>query len=177
MKLFMFYVGGSCRNSNIELHDVRFSVGDTIEACYEDFRRQWWGDPESLHLDCWGQVDQADGFDIEITAAATEACDERLFFANMGGYDPQEFAELHRNVLLVAPHAKAAKQRALSLVQSWALPHKDNLFELETLVDLNKVVADRGYRLRLTKAAIEKPFEFSCDYLPIGVTDAERPAY
>jgi hypothetical protein len=57
------------------------------------------------------------------------------------------------------------------------LPHKDNLFELETLVDLNKVVADRGYRLRLTKAAIEKPFEFSCDYLPIGATDAERPAY
>jgi hypothetical protein len=28
MKLFMFYVGGDCGNSNIELHDVRFSAGD-----------------------------------------------------------------------------------------------------------------------------------------------------
>jgi hypothetical protein len=28
MKLFMFYVGGNCGNSNVELHDVRFSIGD-----------------------------------------------------------------------------------------------------------------------------------------------------
>jgi hypothetical protein len=35
--------------------------------------------------------------------------DERLFFANMGGYDPREFAELHRNILVVAPDAKSAK--------------------------------------------------------------------
>src|SRR5262245_11347513 len=110
----MFYVGGSCRNSNIELHDVRFSFGETVEGCYEDLRRQWWGDPESLHLDCWGQVSQADGFDVTVTADAIAAGDERLFFANMGGYDPSEFAELHRNILLVAPDAKTAKLRALS---------------------------------------------------------------
>jgi hypothetical protein len=169
VKLFMFYVGGRCRNSNIELHDVRFSVGDTIEACYEDLRRQWWGDPESLHLDCWGRVDQADGFDVEVTAETIEAGDERLFFANMGGYDPREFTELHRNILLVAPDAKTAKQRALSLIERWALPHKDNLFEVENLLDLSKAAADGGYRLKLTKAVAEKPFEFRCDYLPIGV--------
>jgi Domain of Unknown Function (DUF1543) len=168
VKLFMFYVGGCCGNSNIELHDIRFSVGDTVEACYEDLRRQWWGDPDSLHLDCWGQVSQADGCDVEITADPIEACDERLFFANMGGYDPREFAELHRNILLVAPDARAAKQQALSLVQGWTLPHKDNLFEVENLVDLSKMAADRGYRLKLTKAATEKPFEFTCDYLPIA---------
>jgi Domain of Unknown Function (DUF1543) len=164
----MFYVGGSCRNSNIELHDVRFSVGDTVEACYEDLRRQWWGDPESLHLDGWGQVSQADGFDVTITADAIAACDERLFFANMGGYNPSEFAELHRNILLVAPDAKTAKQRALSLVQGWTLPHKDNLFEVENLLDLSKTAADRGYRLKLTKADTAKPIEFTCDYLPIS---------
>ena len=62
MKLFMFYVGGNCGNSNVELHDVRFSIGETAEDCHDDLRRQWWGDPESLHLDCWGAVEQADGF-------------------------------------------------------------------------------------------------------------------
>jgi molybdopterin-binding protein len=50
MKLFMFYVGGNCGNSNIELHDVRFSMGNAPEDCYDDLRRQWWGDPTSLHL-------------------------------------------------------------------------------------------------------------------------------
>ena len=171
MKLFMFYVGGSCRNSNIELHDVRFSVGDTAEACHEDLKRQWWGDPESLHLDCWGGVDQADGFDVEVTADMIEAGEERLFFVNMGGYDPREFSELHRNVLLVARDAKAAKQRALSLVQNWTLPHKDNLFEVENLLDLSTMAEDRGYRVKLTKAVAEKLFEFSCDYRPIGARD------
>ncbi|KQS85010.1 MULTISPECIES: hypothetical protein [unclassified Rhizobium] len=29
MKLFMFYIGGNCANSNIESHDVRFSIGET----------------------------------------------------------------------------------------------------------------------------------------------------
>lgn len=168
MKLFMFYIGGSCRNSNIELHDIRFSVGNSVEACFEDLRKQWWGDPESLHLDCWGEVEQADGFDVEITREVASNQGERLFFANMGGYDPREFAELHRNVLLVAPDAKSAKERALALVRDWKLPHKDNLFELENLIDLSAAAAgyDRGLRLR--KASSSKVFTFSCDYLPIA---------
>jgi hypothetical protein len=66
-----------------------------------------------------------------------------------------------------------AKQRALSLVGGWALPHKDNLFEVENLLDLSKMAADHGYRIRLTRAVAERPFEFSCDYLPIGVSDSE----
>ena len=70
MKLFMFYVGGNCGNSNVELHDVRFSIGETQEDCHEDLRKQWWGNPESLHLDCWGAVEQADGFDVALTKEA-----------------------------------------------------------------------------------------------------------
>ena len=49
MKLFMFYIGGDCANSNIELHDVRFSIGETAEECRDDLRQQWWGEPKSLH--------------------------------------------------------------------------------------------------------------------------------
>jgi hypothetical protein len=36
MKLFMFYIGGNCGTSNVELHDVRFCVGATPEDCYAD---------------------------------------------------------------------------------------------------------------------------------------------
>jgi hypothetical protein len=113
-----------------------------------------------------------DGFDLEITTNAIEAVDKHLFFANMGGYDPREFSELHHNLLLVAGDAAAAKQRALSLIGSWTLPHKDNLLEVENLLDLSNVATDHGYRLKLTKAVAEKPFEFSCDYLPIGTRGA-----
>ena len=168
MKLFMFYVGGRYRNANVELHDVRFSLGPSFESCFEDLRRQWWGDPDSLHLDCWGAVEQADGFDIEISAEPASERADRLFFANMGGYDPREFAELHRNVLIVADSAASAKARALAAIKGWALPHKDNLFEVENLLDLNALASGYGRGLRLTRAIVARPFAFACDYLPIA---------
>ncbi len=164
----MFAIGGDFRNSNIELHDVRFSVGETAEDCYPDLRTQWWGDPESLHLDCWGELRQADGHDIVLRREPPADGGDRLFFVNLGGYDPGEFAELHRNVLLVAPDAATAKARALSTVQAWSLPHKDNLFEIEKAVEVGAVAESRGWYLHLSPAGETVPFSFACDYVPIG---------
>jgi Domain of Unknown Function (DUF1543) len=168
MKLFMFYIGGDCGGSNVELHDVRFSIGETAEDCHDDLRKQWWGDADSLHLDCWGAVEQADGFDIVLTKDRAQESAGKLFFINLGGYDRHEFGELHRNVLLVAPDARAAKAKALTLIKGWSLPHKDSLFEIEKAIDVTAQLKARGYFLRLKPAIEEKPFKFVCDYLPIG---------
>jgi hypothetical protein len=168
MKLFMFYIGGNCRNSNVELHDVRFSVGESAEDCYSDLRKQWWGDPDSLHLDCWGAVEQADGYDVRLTADEPHQAANRLFFVNLGGYDRREFAELHKNVLIVAPDDRTAKAKALAQVRDWTEPHKDNLFEVEKAVDVTASMQTYGFFLQLTKAASEKPFAFTCEYLPIA---------
>src|ERR1700760_2536050 len=119
MKLFMFYVGGNFGNSNVELHDVRFSIGEVAEDCYDDLRRQWWGDAGSLHLDCWGAVEQADGYDVELSTEPPKAAEPSLFFVNLGGYDPSEFTELHRNVLIVAPDEVAAKAKAKAQINHW----------------------------------------------------------
>jgi hypothetical protein len=168
MKLFMFYVGGNCGNSNIELHDVRFSMGNAPEDCYDDLRRQWWGDPTSLHLDCWGPVEQADGFDVTLTAGPQSDMAAKLFFVNLGGYNPLEFGELHSNVLIVAPDAQAAKQKALQQVNDWEQPHNDRIFEIEEAVDVTALMKSYGCVLTLTPAAIHKPFAFQCKYLPIA---------
>lgn len=167
-RLFMFYVGGSFRNSNTELHDVRFSVGDSADDCHDDLRAQWWGTPESLHLDCWGVVEQADGHDVTVIAAPAREQAEKLFFINLGGYDSRDFSELHRNVLLVAPDAATAKARALRLVTSWTEPHRDQLFEVEHMVDLSAAMRSSGLAIRLSPARVEKPFVFECGYRPIG---------
>ncbi len=68
MKLFVFYIGGSTDTSLIELHDVRICAAETMEATYDDIRRTWWGTPESLHLDCWGELTAADGHRISLSA-------------------------------------------------------------------------------------------------------------
>ena len=168
MKLFMFQVGGNFRNSNVELHDIRFSIGETVEDCYTDLRSQWWGDPQSLHLDCWGAVEQVDGHDVTLKAEAGPPAVDRLFFVNLGGYSPTEFTELHRNVLIVAQDAAAAKAKALTLVQDWSLPHKDRLFEVDKAVDLSATLRQRGYSIHLERATELKPFVFTCNYVPIA---------
>jgi hypothetical protein len=168
MQLFMVYVGGNCGNSNIELHDVRFSVGSLPEDCHDDLRRQWWGDPKSLHLDCWGPVEQADGFDVTLVDERPREVSSRLFFVNLGGYAPQDFGELHRNILIVAPDAKTAKRKALSQVADWLQPHKDRLFEIEKAIDVSALTVGYGCFLTLHPAVSHKPFAFRCQYLPIG---------
>jgi hypothetical protein len=168
MKLFMFYVGGNFGNSNIELHDVRFSIGQTPEDCYDDLRRQWWGEPESLHLDCWGAVEQADGYDIELSTRPPDEDQQRLFFVNLGGYDPSEFTELHKNVLLVSPDEAMAKAKAKAQINHWQKPHRDRLFEIEKTIDIGAQMQRSGYHLILTPATQEKPFQFECDYRLIG---------
>lgn len=168
MKLFMFYMGGDCGNSNLELHDVRFSIGETPEACRDDLRRQWWGNPKSLHLDCWSEVEQADGYDVRIAPGRSESEGNRLYFCNLGGYDPTEFSELHKNILLVASDVKAATAKALMRIKGWALPHKDNVFEVEKAIDVTAMMERYGCALTLTKASRETPFSFTCNYVPIG---------
>src|ERR1700742_1975954 len=168
MKLFMFYVGGNCGNSNVELHDVRFAIGQTPEDCFEDLRRQWWGEPKSLHLDCWGAVEQADGHDVELLSGPVAESVHKLFFVNLGGYNPAEFSELHKNVLIVASDSKSAKQKALAQVNDWQTPHKDRLFEIEQAIDVSELMARYGYHLSLRPATSVRPFQFKCDYWPIG---------
>ena len=168
MKLFMFYVGGDCGNSNVELHDVRFSIGRSPEDCFADLRRQWWGEPKSLHLDCWGAVEQADGYDVEISPEPPSDLQNKLFFVNLGGYDSSLFSELHKNILIVAVDAKSAKDRAKSQIDHWQKPHRDRLFEIEKTLDVSELMQRHGYYLALRPATQEKPFQFQCDYRPIG---------
>jgi hypothetical protein len=168
MKLFMFYVGGNCGNSNVELHDVRFSIGKVPEDCHDDLRRQWWGDPKSLHLDSWGIVEQADGYDVTLTTAPQDDPDLKLFFVNLGGYDPNTFGELHKNVLIASPDIKRAKQKALRQVNDWVQPHKDRIFDIEQAIDLTALTGQYGCNLSLRPAVEPKPFVFQCLYLPLG---------
>ena len=79
---------------------------------------------------------QADGFDIALTKEAPRDDASRLFFVNVGGYDPAQFTELHKNILLVVPDARTAKARAKAEIRTGWQPHKDRLFEVEKAVDL-----------------------------------------
>lgn len=168
MKLFAVIVGGEVEGCHVELHDTRFVAGERIEDCYDALKAQWWGTPESLHLDAWGPLEWADSYRIEIARAA-DAGDslQRLWFLNLGGYDPKEFTELHRNVFMVAPDWRSAKTRAIGDIKHWDAPHKDTALDVERTIDVESALS-AGWRVKLTADADRRPFSFEARYVPIG---------
>ena len=164
----MFYVGGDCGNSNIELHDVRFSLGNYPRDCYDDLREQWWGTPDSLHIDSWAEISHADGFDVLLSKEPFTG-PEKLFFLNLGGYNADDFEEVHKNILVVATSQKAAIQKSIQAQNHWVLPHKDALVNVEKAVLLSKNFEEQGIFVHLQKADEVKPLTFISKYTRLNL--------
>lgn len=168
MHLFVIYIGGAHSQSLIELHDMRFIIANNIEETYPALRQSWWGIPTSLHLDAWGILTFADGHNILIANSPPQDTTKKLYFVNLGGYDRHQFTELHHNVFVVASDAHEAKQKAVQQVSQWDSPHRDYLHEVDTVFELNNILANKNYYVHLVPTKEETPFNFTCRYTPIG---------
>lgn len=166
MKLFAIYVGGEFEGANIELHDMRFVVAPSISETYDELRRQWWGKPKSLHIDCWAELDHVDGYDVTLRTDPYLGT-QRLFYVNLGGYDSREFLEVHRNAFIVADTVAQAKYRAMKTVKHWREPHRDDLYEAEQAFALTDVARETHLYVHLKKTSQTRALAFTCDYMPI----------
>ena len=167
MKLFAIYIGGEMPGANIELHDMRFVAAPSIRDTYVELRRQWWGSPTSLHLDCWAEITHADGYRVELRSEPF-AGREKLYFVNLGGYDPTEFAERHRNVFVVADGIIKAKARAMEAVKGWGELHRDDMYEAEHAFCLDEPANSQRLYIHLTPGGPVQPLAFTSKYVPIG---------
>ena len=136
-KLFLVVLGGRIEGCHVELHDVRFVVGSSIEATIPELQRQWVGRRRGLHLDSWMQVRQIDGYAIHLSRTPADSV-EKLWFVNVGGYNPSDLLELHQIGLVVAPSAAAAKARAKRrLLPDAQQRHKDDLHAVDDCLPLD----------------------------------------
>ncbi len=166
MKLFAIYIGGELEGANIELHDMRFVAASSIGETHEELRRQWWGTPKTLHIDCWAELDEVDGYKITLRQEPYPG-KEKLFYVNLGGYDPTEFLEKHKNVFIVSPDKLVAKKRALALIKSWKLPHRDEIYDADHVFGLS-AVSSPALHLHFERIQSVHSLVFSCSYWPIG---------
>lgn len=166
MKLFAVYVGGEHPGANIEVHDIRFVAAPAIEATYGALLDQWWGKPGTLHVDCWAELTEADGYEISLRPEPFEG-PERLYYVNLGGYDGVAFAEQHRNVFVVADTLAGAKSRAITQAAGWTDAHRDDMYEAEQAFALDAAVSDQRLHIHLTPTALRRDPTFSCRYIPL----------
>jgi len=123
------------------------------------------GTPGTSHIDCWAEIDHADGHDVQLRPEPYKRR-ERLFFANLGGYDPADFAEQHCNMFVVAANVTQAKARAMATIPAWKEGLRDDLYEAEKAFALNEVI---GEKLHIHSVATEtaRPPKFACRYTPL----------
>jgi len=172
MKLFAIYIGGEHPRANIEVHDMRFIVAPSLEETHDALRSEWWGRPGSLHIDCWAEITQADGYEVSLSPQPFEGA-EALYYVNLGGYDGVDFAESHRNVFVVADTLAHAKSRAIRRAKGWDAPHRDDMYEAEQAFSLNDAALEQKLHIHLTPVIGAGDPPFFCDYMPIRA--AKRP--
>ena len=156
-KLFLVVLGGRCKGCHVEQHDVRWVVGETIDATLPALRKEWIGLRRGLHIDSYRCIEQVDGHRVEVVEQVQDASgveEPRLWFVNLGAYDPASMAEQHHFGVVVARSSASAKARAR---QRWLKGqeqvHKDDLHHVamdSSLDDLLPIQGNGQWHLRLT---------------------------
>tara|TARA_Y100001968_G_C19019024_1_gene554228 strand:- start:103 stop:654 length:552 start_codon:yes stop_codon:yes gene_type:complete len=148
LSLFIVVLGGRSSKSNIELHDVRWVLGESIEDTFPELRKQWLGKRNGLHIDSYKRIEYVDGFKIAISKSKENNSlprkkeDNSLWFVNLGGYDPMKMYEEHEFTLVVAKTAIAAKKKAKKNWKSnLRTKHNDDCSDIKYFENIDNVTS------------------------------------
>ena len=146
--LFLVVIGGRLPKANIELHDVRWVLGSKIEDTFGDLRKGWFGSIEGLHIDSYKKIYSVDGYKIKLKKSQNKKSEinlikkandnKKLWFINLGGYDPKSMQEKHEFGLVVASNASDAKKLAKSKwLNGFKKKHNDDIDCLQRFSDVD----------------------------------------
>lgn len=131
-KLFMILLGCTPKNRLTEQHDVFFGIGEQLKDLVPTMFTFWPESKETLHIDCWKEINFVDQYKIEIQSRSDMKRDLQLFFINLGGYLENEFEEYHHKVLIVAKN----KSEAIKKVKNTLFYKKFNIKTLTINMEL-----------------------------------------
>jgi hypothetical protein len=152
LNLYAFYLGGKFSNISLEVHDIVFAVGNHIEECYPAIKKKWVGDPTTLHIDAYVELNTIKGYDISVEfgqhVQKDGAEDMQLYFVYLGGSKVGEFIELHKSGFVVSKNANMAKVQAKhTLALDFEDKHMDNIMEIDECLNIQNEL--NGYKISL----------------------------
>ena len=146
LSLFLVVLGGRISKSNIEMHDVRWVIGEAIEDTFPELRKQWLGNATGLHIDSYKRIQYVDGYKIEISKSNNnnpiniQSEDQSLWFINLGGYDPKKMYEEHEFTLVVARKVTDAKKIARKNWESKLKnKHNDDFSDIKYFENIDEI--------------------------------------
>src|SRR5579864_6487407 len=114
LSLYAVMLGGQATGCNIELHDIVFAVGESLEDIYPKLVNKWFGIEHKLHIDNVAKLSHVNGYDIIISDQKTSLSTKQLYCINFGGYKENFFGELHEVGFYVAASEDEAKKNAFN---------------------------------------------------------------
>ena len=114
-KLFAVLLGGRAQGCHIELHDIVFAVGHSLEETYPQLVTKWFGLVKGLHVDASVELDIIDGYKVSLSREVPSPLrteNKLLYCVNFGGYIPGAFSELHEVNFYVGNSKKEIVKRA-----------------------------------------------------------------
>ena len=172
LSLFIVVLGGRSLKSNIEIHDVRWVLGESIEDTFPDLREQWLGKKNGLHIDSYKRIKYVDGYKIAILNSNKDKSlnhkskELSLWFINLGGYNPKKMYEEHEFTLVVAKKAIDAKRKAkMNWESNLKSKHNDDCSSInyfEQVDDIHSIKKIKKWEIKL----IPDPWERSEKLIP-----------
>ena len=177
MNLYMVLLGCRPEGRLTEQHDVFFGVGEDLKSLLPKMKKFWPG--VSLHIDAYRVVKKVGDYEIKIKDASSAGISDtslKLFFINLGGYNPPEFEEYHKKILVVAENISQAIAHCKGdgfyssgqTLESSARSHIDDKMEVDDVINVNELIKD--YSLDIHKPAFSDKFEeeIYIGYIPLS---------
>lgn len=114
-KLYFLLLGCRPAGRKTEQHDVFAGIAEQLPDLIPYIEASW---PEAgrIHLDAWREVNAVDGYRVAVVPRTAnpllKADASKLWFVNLGGYQPGVFEEFHQKLVVVAASQAEAVQQA-----------------------------------------------------------------
>jgi len=167
---------------HIEQHDIFFAIGESLNQIVPEIKA-FWPEPERIHIDAWREVTAVEGYKINIVAKdnpGISAGTKKLFFINLGGYQPNKFEEQHYVVLAVKDNKAQATAEAKSTLFyqhnhfEGATSHIDDKYgiDVDELYEIDDILPEsQKTKYSIELVAIDGLVEDDLGYLKLSSLD------
>jgi hypothetical protein len=134
LKLFMILLGCKPPGRHVEQHDFFFGVATSLNHLADEMQAFWPEAQGRIHIDGWREVNTVEGYRVNIIPKQNASNQgKKLFFINLGGYQPNKFEEQHYVILTAKDNSASALRNAKSTLffQNSNSSHVDDKYGID----------------------------------------------
>lgn len=177
LKLFMVLLGCKPPGRHVEQHDFFFGIAASLNNLVDEMQAFWPEAEGKIHIDGWREVNTVEGYQVNIVPKlAISNQGKKLFFINLGGYQPNRFEEQHYVLLTAKDNSASALRDAKSTLffQNSNSSHVDDKYGIDVddiyqIEDILSPACKAQYQIELIHTDNLVEDELHLGYLKMGL--------